>query len=55
MQDPPGPGIKPMSLALAGGFFATGPPGKTSMATIGEVFPASTASHTGALSLFPRV
>ena len=27
--DLPRPGIKPMSPALAGGFFATEPPGKT--------------------------
>ena len=26
--DPPGPGIEPASLALAGGFFTTEPPGK---------------------------
>ena len=29
MWDLPGPGIQPVSLALAGGFSATGPPGKT--------------------------
>ena len=29
MLDLPGPGIKPMSPALAGGFFTTGPPGKS--------------------------
>ena len=28
MWDLPGPGIKPMSPALAGGFFSTEPPGK---------------------------
>ena len=28
LWDPPGPGIEPMSPALAGGFFATEPPGK---------------------------
>ena len=28
MWDLPGPGIKPMSPALAGGFFTTEPPGK---------------------------
>ena len=28
MWDPPGPGIEPMSPALAGGFFTTEPPGK---------------------------
>ena len=27
--DPPGPGIEPMSSALAGGFLTTGPPGKS--------------------------
>ena len=29
MWDLPGPGIQPVSPALAGGFSATGPPGKT--------------------------
>ena len=29
MWDLPGPGIKPMSPALAGGFLTTGPPGKS--------------------------
>ena len=29
MWDPPRPGIKPMSPALAGGFLITGPPGKS--------------------------
>ena len=29
MWDPPRPGIKPMSPALAGGFLTTGPPGKS--------------------------
>ena len=28
MWDPPGPGIEPVSPALAGGFFTTEPPGK---------------------------
>ena len=28
MWDLPGPGLKPMSLALAGGFLTTAPPGK---------------------------
>ena len=28
MWDLPGPGIKPVSPALAGGFFTTEPPGK---------------------------
>ena len=28
MWNPPGPGMEPMSLALAGGFLATGPPRK---------------------------
>ena len=30
----PGPGVKPMSAALAGGFFTTGPPGKSVMETL---------------------
>ena len=29
MWDLPGPGLKPMSLALAGGFLTTAPPGKS--------------------------
>ena len=29
MWDPPGPGIKPVSPALAGGFLTTVPPGKS--------------------------
>ena len=29
MWDPPGPGIEPVSPALAGGFLTTGPPGKS--------------------------
>ena len=28
MWDPPGPGLEPMSPALAGGFLTTAPPGK---------------------------
>ena len=32
MWDLPGPGIEPMSPALAGGFFTTEPPGKPSQA-----------------------
>ena len=28
MWDPPGPGIKPVSLVLQGKFLTTGPPGK---------------------------
>ena len=35
--DPPRPGIEPLSLALAGGFLTTGPPGKPGTAT-GELF-----------------
>ena len=30
MSDLPGPGIQPVSLALAGRFLTTGPPGKSS-------------------------
>ena len=29
MWDLPGPGIPPVSPSLAGGFFTTGPPGKS--------------------------
>ena len=29
MWDPPGPGLDPMSSALAGGFLTTGPLGKS--------------------------
>ena len=29
MRDLPGPGIEPVSPALAGGFFTTEPPGKS--------------------------
>ena len=29
MWDPPGPGLEPMSPALAGGFLTTAPPGKS--------------------------
>ena len=29
MWDLPGPGLEPMSPALAGGFLTTGPPGKS--------------------------
>ena len=32
--DLPNPGIKPVSLALAGGFFTTEPPGKPSFVDI---------------------
>ena len=31
MQDPPGPGLEPVSPALAGGFSTTAPPGKPSI------------------------
>ena len=37
--DFPDPGIKPTSLALAGGFFTTGPPGKHSYSNISFLFP----------------
>ena len=33
MWDLPGPGLQPMSPALAGGFFTTVPPGKPTLAT----------------------
>ena len=38
MWDLPRPGIKPMSPALAGGFFTTEPPGKPSLKSFDELF-----------------
>ena len=38
MWDPPGPGLEPVSPALAGGFLTAGPPGS----------PPAVASDTGA-------
>ena len=35
----PGPGIKPMSPALAGGLFATEPPGKPAISIWVDLFP----------------
>ena len=49
MWDLPRPGIKPMPPALAGGFFTTGPPGKSEAGilsvwvTASESVPISTA------------
>ena len=40
MWDLPGPGIEPVSPALAGRFFATGPPGK-SLSCVSRVLPPS--------------
>ena len=37
MWTPPRPGIKPMSPALAGGFLATGPPGKSSLYDLRQI------------------
>ena len=34
MWDLPGPGVKPVSPALAGGFFTTEPPGKLSLESL---------------------
>ena len=34
MWDLPGPGIEPVSPALAGGFLTTGPPGKASICVV---------------------
>ena len=34
MWDLPGPGIEPVSRALAGGFLTTGPPGKSAELTL---------------------
>ena len=49
MWDLPRPGVEPMSPALAGGFFTTGPPGKSEAGilsvwvTASESVPISTA------------
>ena len=37
MWDLPGPGLEPVSPALAGGFLTTAPPGKSSLAVFNEV------------------
>ena len=42
----PGPGIKPMSAALAGGFFTTGPSGKSMMKTFNIYSVNNTFKHT---------
>ena len=34
MWDLPGPGLKPVSLALAGGFLTTAPPGKPELSKV---------------------
>ena len=39
MWDLPGPGLEPVSLALAGGFFTTAPPGKPQMPFFSSVPP----------------
>ena len=38
-RDLPGPGIKPVSLALAGGFLTTGPLGKSNRHLLSQSFP----------------
>ena len=45
MSDLPGPGIEPASLALAGGFLTTGPPGK-SLHILGCPFPSDMDPHS---------
>ena len=42
MWDPPGPGLEPVSPALAGGFSTTAPPGKPLPLLLLLSFPAST-------------
>ena len=39
MWDLPGPGLKPVSPALAGGFLTTAPPGKPDITGFGLCFP----------------
>ena len=39
MWDLPGPGLKPMSPALAGGFLTTAPPGKSPSCCLSLIFP----------------
>ena len=36
MRDRPGPGVEPVSPALAGGFFTTAPPGKPGRAGLND-------------------
>ena len=36
MRDRPGPGVEPISPALAGGFFTTAPPGKPGRAGLND-------------------
>ena len=38
MWDLPGPGIKPVSAALAGGFLTAGPPGKSYFVLLNSLF-----------------
>lgn len=39
MWDPPGPGIDPASPALQGGFLTPGPPGRSTLSPLFNVFP----------------
>ena len=58
MWDLPGLGIEPVSPALAGGFLATRPPGKSSISSLKSVTPRSSGglrsrSRALVLSLLP--
>ena len=44
MWNLPGPGTDPVSLALAGGFLATGPPGEVLLQSPGRKFSAAAAA-----------
>ena len=41
MWDLPGPGLEPVSPALAGGFSTTAPPGKPNIVTLNKIFSIS--------------
>ena len=45
MWNPPGPGLKPASPALAGGFLTTAPPGKPKNILILSLIPVERISH----------
>ena len=49
MWDPPRPGLEPMSLALAGRFLTTVPPGKPSAATLTSSFLSKEETSSGDL------
>ena len=55
MWDLPGPGLEPVSPALAGGFLTTAPPGKPMLTGLPAMFGAVgvwTANKAGRPSLF---